>query len=686
MALPTGSGTGSPFAAAGHSVALVQPRDIGRMVTLGSPAVSPDGTRVAFTVRRVDLDANRYRSAVWLAAVDGSAAPHQLTAGEHGDSGPVWSPDGTRLAFTSGRGDGVDGAVLQVIPIEVPGQTVTLCSRDEAISEPAWSPDGTRIAFVSRERTARYAAEDERAREPRRIDRLFSRVDGDGWIIDRPSSVFVVAVDGSGTPRAVAGGPYEHANPAWSPDSRTLAVVAAREPGWDLMESTDVYLVDADPEPGSAPRRLTGSGRTHSHPAFAPGGTRVATLSADPRVIPGHVYPTVVDVRTGTEEQLGTSLDRTCAPPAARAPIWDGPDLLFPVEDRGAVHLYRTAAEGTGSPERLLDGSRVVSGVDRAGGTTAFLSATPTRCAELFVLDPDGSERRLTHLTDAFHDAVPGPEPTHLAVPSPAGDGDVDTWVLLPDDAGTGPLPVLLSIHGGPMSQYPLAWFDEFRLWAAAGYAVVWCNPHGSTGFTQAWSRAIRAPEAAEWPGTGWGGIDADDVLAALDAALAAFDRLDPGRVGVLGGSYGGFLTSWLVGHCDRFAAACSERAVNNMESIEWSSDIAGWFRWEAGVDHIEHPEAYRRMSPVGSVREIDTPLLILHSENDLRCPIEQADALFVALRMLGKPVEYWRFPEEGHELSRSGSPRHRLQRARIILDFFARHLGGAAPDEVPAG
>ncbi|MDN5917096.1 MAG: hypothetical protein L0I76_18675 [Pseudonocardia sp.] len=292
----------------------MQPLDIGRLVTLGDTAVSPDGRRIAFTVRRVDLDRNRCRSAVWLAAADGSGVPYQLTSGKHGDGGPVWSPEGTRLAFTTGRGKGVDGSALRVVPVGVPGETVTVCERVEAISDVAWSPDGSRIAFVSRERTARYDTEDERAREPRRIDRLFSRVDGAGWIIDRPASVFVVPVDGSAAPRVVAGGPYERSAPAWSPDSRTLAVVAAREPGWDLREHEDLYLVDPDPEQGAAPRLLSTSGRSHRLPAFSPDGTRIATLVNDSRIVPAHARPTVVDARTGTERTLGAELDRTCAP------------------------------------------------------------------------------------------------------------------------------------------------------------------------------------------------------------------------------------------------------------------------------------------------------------------------------------------------------------------------------------
>ncbi|MFP5068665.1 S9 family peptidase [Pseudonocardia nantongensis] len=666
----------------------MQPRDIGRLITLGSPAVSPDGSRIAFTLRRVDLEQDCYRTSVWLVAADGSSPPRQLTGSEHGDASPVWSPDGVRLAVVTGRDGG--GSALRVLPVGGPGEPVVLCERPETITEPAWSPDGTRIAFVSRERTARWAeGDDDRARGPRRIDRLFSRLDGEGWIIDRPASVFVVDAAGAGTPRIVAGGPYEHANPAWSPDGRTLAVAAARGPDWDLRCLPGIHLVDVD-APDPDPRPLTTSGAEHGFPAYSPDGTRIATLSADEHVAtPAHGYPTVVDVATGQERRVAVSLDRQCRPfPAARAPVWDGESLLFTVEDRGGVHLYRCGTADGDRPQRLLGGARAVAAFDRAAGTTAVLLGDPTRIAELHVLDPDGEPVRLTGLADAFHAAVPAPPPGYLAVPSPAGDGDVDTWVLLPEGrGGDGPLPVLLSVHGGPMTQYPSAWFDEFRMWAAAGYAVVWCNPHGSTGFTQAWARSIRAPEAEVAPGTGWGGIDAADVLAALDGALATYPQLDRTRVGVLGGSYGGYLASWLAArHADRFVAACSERAVNNLESNEWHSDSAGLFHWQFGVTHLDDPQRWRAMSPATHVRDIGVPMLLLHSEDDLRCPPEQADALFVALRMLGKPVEYWRFPGEGHDMSRSGAPRNRIRRAQIILDFFGRHLGGDRPDELPPG
>src|SRR5262249_40164370 len=192
----------------------------------------------------------------------------------------------------------------------------------------------------------------------------------------------------------------------------------------------------------------------------------------------------------------------------------------------------------------------------------------------------------------------------------------------------------------------------------------------------QAWGDAIRGPRCNDTPGSGWGGVDYDDVMAVTDEALRRFDFIDPARLGVLGGSYGGYLTSWIVGHTHRFPAPCSERAVNNQLTMVSTSDIGYWFQTGyVGVSHLDDPEEFLRNSPITFAKNITTPLLIMHSEGDLRCPIEQAEQLFVALRSLGREVEFVRFPGEGHELSRSGAPRHRVERAEIILEFFNRHL-----------
>ena len=361
--------------------------------------------------------------------------------------------------------------------------------------------------------------------------------------------------------------------------------------------------------------------------------------------------------------------------------MWIGDDLVFAVEDRGATHLHRVPADGSGDPVHVAGrADATIADWDLAGSVIAATVTTVDRLPEVEILDldarPVARSTTLTHLTDGFHERHP-PHPTErFTAPSPTGE-ELDAWLVRPRHLDlTERHPTLLSIHGGPHTQYGERWFDEFQLWAEAGFCVLFANPHGSTGREEAFTRSIRSPVTDDRPGTGWGGIDYEDLLAVVDTALGRYPFLDPDRLGVLGGSYGGFMTTWMVGHDDRFAAACSERAANSLLSLETTSDVAGLFHWMLGAGLLEHPEELLRMSPITYVRDIRTPMLILHAEDDLRCNVEQADQLYVALRMLGRDVEYHRFPGEGHELSRSGSPKHRIQRAEIILDFFRRHLG----------
>ncbi|MEJ2870918.1 S9 family peptidase [Actinomycetospora sp. OC33-EN08] len=668
----------------------MQPADIARLVSPGDPRVSPDGRRVAVVVTRVDLEADRYRSAIWVAPVDG--APRPLTGGD-GDANPRWSPDGTRLAFTRSTPGPDAKHRLMVLPVDGPGEPVQLAERDEPIDEPAWSPDGTTLAFTSREPRPdappfTVRGRPDPAKLPRRIDRLLPKLDGEGWIVDRPRAVFVVAADTAAAPRLVAHHRYDISGPAWSPDGRRLVVATVRdEPDADLTMVDALHLIALAPgervddgTPSELLRPLTRPSQVaYSRPAFSPDGTRIAAIAEDVALGPSFGRVAVVDAADGEATVLTAGLDRQAAPfVGGRPPLWHDDELLFTVESHGTQPLYSVPADGSREPAERVGGTRAVVGYDEAGGTLALLVTDPGHRPELAVVR-NGQETVLSAFSAAFHRDLPLAEPEHLRVPS-SGGGEIDAWLLRPSTsalAGTdGRLPLLVSVHGGPSTQYPTAWFDEFALWAGGGYAVLWCNPHGSTGDTEAAMRSIRTPEAEQVPGTGWGGVDADDVLAALDAALAHDATLDPARVGVLGGSYGGFMTTWLVGHCDRFAAACSERAANNLLSLEWGgSDAAGYFRFLMGVDHLDRPDVYRRISPTSFVADIHTPMLILHADHDLRCPPEQADQLYLALRLLGREVEYWRFPEEGHELSRTGSPQRRVQRAEIILDFFGRWL-----------
>lgn len=682
----------------------MKPSDIARLVSVEQPAVSPDGATVAYVVRRVDFDANRYRSAIWLAAADGGAA-RQLTAGEESDATPVWAPDGFRLAFTSSRGGhGGSGAsgknddktvTLHVIPVDAPGETVTLATRDEAFDGVAWSPDGHHLAFASRVRDKRYAdGDDDASRPPRKIDRLFPRLDSYGWTVDRPQQLFVVPVDGSAAPQRVTRDRFDYGAPTWSPDGTRLAAAAARQPDFDLQSFNDLWVIDvahaltADPDDTDAfePRRLTATDASYRLPAWEPDGERIACLHNVEQVGYRHTRVAVVDSETGDGRVLTEKLDRNCeAFPGVRAPVWDGDRVIVSIEDRGRVAVIAVPLHGVGSePNRLVSGDRWVGGYDRAGGTLAFVASSVDEPPELYVVR-DEVERRLTRHQATFDAAVPSIPAERFTVEAVDGT-ELDAWAMLPPDFDpAGSYPALLNIHGGPHTQYGERWFDEFQLYASAGHVVLFSNPRGSTGYDEASARVLISGVSSDDPGEGWGPPAHDDLMRVVDAALERYPAIDPDRLGVMGGSYGGYLTSWIVGHTDRFVAAVSERAVNNVASLEWSSDAAGYFRFAMGATHLDAPQEYARLSPITYVREITTPVLIIHSEDDLRCPVEQADALFVAMRLLGKEVEYVRFPAESHELTRSGSPKHRIQRAELVLDWFDRKFasgrGGSTPN-----
>ena len=297
-------------------------------------------------------------------------------------------------------------------------------------------------------------------------------------------------------------------------------------------------------------------------------------------------------------------------------------------------------------------------------GQIAHAATTPTSLPEIYT-----GEGRLTDVSSA----VEASEPERFTAVSADGS-EVEAWIIRPLGFEEGRYPLLLNVHGGPFAQYGNRFLDEFQVQAGAGYAVLYSNPRGSSGYSEEWGRAIRGPIEG---GEGWGSRDYEDVMAVLDEALERFDFIDPERLGVLGGSYGGFMTSWIVSHTDRFQAACSERSVNNFVLEGGSGDIGWAFKGIVGEYWFEAPDAYLQISPSKYAANITTPLLILHSEDDLRCPLGHAEDLFAILRVLKRDVELVIFPAESHNLSRTGSPAHREMRFEAILDWFERTLVG---------
>jgi dipeptidyl aminopeptidase/acylaminoacyl peptidase len=625
--------------------------------SVSSPAVAPDGSHIAFVVATIDLTENTTTTRVWL-----DDAP--VTAGPY-DGNPAWSPDGRWLAFTSRRGEKKGDSTLHVMPVGGPGEVRTVCTTADGLGDVAWSPDGRWLAFTSRTRHERYEAKDESWQAPRKVERFFSRQNGEDWIFDRPQHVYVVAADGTGKPRNLTPGDFQHEGISWLPDSSAIVTGSQRHETWDRDLAADVYLV---PLEGDV-RALTAHTGVYGSPSVSPDGTLVAFIgNDDPTTYPQNPAIGVVPVERGPHRWISTHLDRSFSPTSgARAPVWiDDATLYAMAEDRGDTHLYRIFVDGS-EPEQVTKGALTVQGFDAAGGCLALTQSTVEHPAELHTLDG-----RVTYVTRDFL----GWE--KFTVPCTDGSDEIDAWIMRPADFDeTRRYPVLLNVHGGPFTQYGEYFFDEAQMQAAAGFVVVMSNPRGGSGRHLAWGQAILGPKHPVAPGTGWGSVDVDDVLAVLNAALERYSICDPDRVGMLGGSYGGYVATHLAArHGSRFKGICSERAVNNMLTEEWSSDIGTAFRVEHGPDPVQDPGEYLRMSPSQWAADIDVPMLILHSEEDFRCPIGQAEELWMKLRLMDKPVDFYRFPGENHELSRSGSPVHRRMRAEIILDWFAERLG----------
>jgi dipeptidyl aminopeptidase/acylaminoacyl peptidase len=513
------------------------------------------------------------------------------------------------------------------------------------------------------------------AEPPRLITSLKYREDDTGFVLDRPRHVFVLdlpddADDDSAplpAPVQVTGGDADDTDVAWSPDGSELAFVSARHERADRDLVRDVHAVRPD---GTGLRRVTESRSDCSLPAWSADGATIY-LTANPDLGPDGTDFVARNATLCRVPAAGGAVEPLLDPEAHNrgdetpTTVVTADGVLFGVQRRGAVELLRVPLDG-GAPETLVEGPFTVRGVGEGGGVVVATVAHDRSAGELVVVTP-GPRRLLT----AFGAPLTGTGRLHRMEERTATAPDgypVHGWITVPQ--GPGPHPVLLTVHGGPFSQYGLTLFDETQTYVSAGYAVVQCNPRGSSGYGQAHGRAIQG---------GWGGLDADDVLAFLDAALED-PRLDADRVGIMGGSYGGYMTTLLIGRTDRFAAAISERAFNDPVSFVGSSDI-GWFFPDGylGTD----PGRIAAQSALAGADRITTPTLVIHSEEDWRCPVEQGARLFVALKRRGVPTEFLLFPGEGHELSRSGRPQHRLARLEHVLRWWARWL--PTPENAPA-
>ena len=653
----------------------VSPDDLGRFAEIREVVLSAEADWVAVATSIPDVDTNRYDNRVVVASVDGGSRT-EVTAGGPAAL-PRWSPLGARLAVVSYPDDTCS---VQVHDVVTGTSTLVVEGWPDPIEELCWSPDGAWLLFVVREPVDRaYWATPDRSRPPLRLRELRYLEDGIGWLVGRPRQAYLVAA-GGGTPMKLSRGGFDDAEFAWHPDSGSVYFVSQRQPDRDRTVLNDVFRqrVAADGTPAGEPEQLTATDLGYSAPRPGPDGTTVAVAAVDVLGYPAATHLGVVD-GSGPFRDLTGSLDRDCVGSSA---IWvDDHRIWTLVDDSGSTGIveFDTAA---GTTTQIVGGRRRVTAFDTVGGVLAYAVSGPVEPPRAVVRHSDGTEREVVAPNANLVGSRILRAPRLAAVPVAAGV-DVDSWLVRPDaEVWPGARPMIVWLQGGGTA-YGYQWSHEVQALCAAGFAVLYLNARGSAGYGTDWMRVVSGQDAAT-PGTGWGVDDIADVAAVVRATLAGDRGIDPGRVGVMGGSYGGLVVTHLLAQTDLFRAGWAERGPYNLFSDAGTKDEAPWFFGAyLGRSHLEDPAAYWAASPLRLVEQITDPLMIVHSEEDRRCAVQQAEELFMALKLLGREVEFVRFPGESHGLTRSGSPVHRLQRLEILLEWFGRWLEPGEPTAV---
>ena len=702
-----------------------RPDDLYRLRIATEPRLSPDGRWAVVTLETVAPGFDAYRQALWLVATDArrGTPPRQLTLGARHDRHPRFSPDGRTLAFLSDRRplieeepardadpkDREDGTQVHLLPLDEPGgEARRLTDLPRGVETFEWSPDGGRLVIVSSsvgataEADARRRGVDRKreggeppASDYRFIDRLEYMLNGKDFIYDRISHLWLVDI-ATGAASRLTSGSVSDLEPTWSPDGTRIAFAANRRRDADLLFRQSIHVVDVETRRLTA---ITGGPRSiFGVPAWLPDGRTIVALGhrlegragsrndlwlfaadgSDAGATGGRNLSARHDLMPGS----GMNSDVTHGEPSVLRPSPDGASITFGAPIDGSYELWRIAT-GDGEVDRLTVDRHYVSGWDAVsvpdrGTRIAYLRSTPTEPPDLWLIDETAAPSRLTAFNAEVLDELELVEPVERR--SEVNGRSIQGW-FLPARRSGGPggtgaaaatgrpaaVPLVTEIHGGPHSLYGWSPVWEFQVLAAAGIGVFYCNPRGSEGYGQDFNDANHRD---------WGPGPMRDVLAGVDS-LVADGLADPDRLGLTGGSYGGYLTNWIVAHDDRFRAAMTCRCVSDMTMLFLTGDIGGgdWATLEFDATPWSDPAYYREISPISYASRIRTPLLIQHSERDIRTTIGQAEALFTVLRAHRRPVRLLRVPEETHELTRSGTPFRRIENLEIVRSWFRHFL-----------
>lgn len=661
--------------------------DLYNITTIEDPRISPDGQWIAYVHMTVDRFDNGYKRNLWLVPTVGGQ-PIQITRGDK-DSQPRWSPDSTTLAFVSNRNK---KAQIYLLRVTSPGGEVRqLTKMAQGAQNFAWSPDGTQIAFLSpsnaKERAredrgeeppdpadpleARHREERDEQDETQRFDpRIIERIpyrEGTAYRDGRHDQIYVIsATDERAKPRRLTNVEADYDSPTWTADGQHILSARDPYPERDLPHwRTSLYRINV--QTGDE-EKLTGDGFADAAPLASPDGQWIAYLRAPELPLAESITRlTVLPAAGGEPRDLNMTLDRGVDDGSIR---WtaDSGALVFTAGSEGNTEIYRVNIT-SGDVEKLVAGTFEATAIDLASdGGIAYAASTPANPSELMWWPANSSQsQQMTQANTEFLDSVIVQDVHELWFDSPSGTR-LQGWYLLPVGYEEGKTyPLAFNIHGGPYAMWGAStrsMWHEWQFHAASGYAVFYSNPRGAAGYGEGFQKSLHAA---------WGDVAYPDLMAGVDAVID-LGFVDTARMAVTGGSYGGYMTAWIVGHTDRFAAAVTQRGVYNLISFYGATDIPQFLVEQYDARPTEDPTRLWQQSPIAYADNITTPLLIIHSENDFRVPITDADQLFSFIKLRGGTVKYIRFPRDGHELSRSGEPAHRVSRLQHMVDWFDQY------------